>query len=191
MAAGGSSRLGEPKQLLPWNNKTLIENAIQTAIETSKADVFVVLGANAERISKVISPYEAEVIQNPNWEQGLGNSIAFGMDHIKHSHYDGVLIMLADQPLITSSYLKEIISAREGKAQEIIATNYGTHKLGVPALFSKYYFEALSKLDGDKGAKAILQKHQQHIKLVEGSHLVSDIDTKEDYKLLNKKTNHQ
>jgi len=118
----------------------------------------------------------------------LGNSIAFGVEHIlkSESNFDGILIMLADQPLIDSTYLNLLIHEFEVGKSQIIASLYKNDKLGVPVLFDKFYIEELSKFDDDKGAKALLHKYSNHVSAINAKHIVSDIDTIEDYKRLYK-----
>lgn len=189
MAAGSSSRMGTPKQLLKWKDRTLIESVVETVLDLKALKSIVVLGANQEKILPNIVRYPVDTIYNEEWERGLGNSIAYGVHHItEETQADGVLVVLGDQPLVTSSYLKEMLSFFDKKKGQIIATQYQNDKIGVPVLFDAIYFEELSRIDGDKGAKSILKKYKEHIKLLDGSHLVADIDTKEDY---DKLTNHQ
>ena len=125
MAAGASTRLGTAKQLLPWKDSTLIETAIATASDLSTTDVYVVLGAHFQPIADQLRPYQVHLLNNKDWELGLGQSIAFGVDQIKQADYDGVLIMLADQPFITSDYLKQMTAVFQQGEYPIVATDYG------------------------------------------------------------------
>ena len=185
MAAGSSSRMGTPKQLLPFKNTTLIENVMSNVLQLRPFKSIVVLGAISEKITPKIETYPVEIIHNLNWGKGLGNSIAFGVNYIKNNYQtDGVLIVLADQPLIHGSYLKRIIAAFEPNRQQIIATKYPSGKLGVPVLFDKCYLEELSTIDGDKGAKLILEKYKNSVITTQININVFDVDTEEDYKKL-------
>jgi len=191
LAAGSSSRMGIPKQLLPWKNRTLIESVICTAQELGCANNIVILGAHYHKIKPTIENYSIKTIYNKNWKKGLGNSIAFGVQHIKNNYQvDGILVILADQPLVDSSYLMSLIDTFEVGKNNIIVSNYGNKKVGVPALFDKSYFDELSTLDEDKGAKQILKKHIECLNMLKAEHLIADIDTKEDYEQLYK-ANHQ
>jgi len=185
MAAGSSSRMGTPKQLLSWKDTTLIENVMSNVLQLEPSKSIIVLGANSEQITPKIEPHPVEIIHNPDWNNGLGNSIAFGVNYIQNNYkVDGVLIILADQPLIDTSYLKGMIISFEAGKNQIIATQYDNEKLGVPALFDKYYFEELSAIDGDKGAKSILEKYSDQVITTQFETNVFDVDTKEDYKKL-------
>jgi len=184
-AAGASNRMGTPKQLLNWKNTTLLGNAIDVA-EKLQSPVIVVLGANLKKIKASINQYQIQVLKNRNWENGLGNSIAFGVNHIIENlpKVNAILIMLADQPLINTEYLKSLIDKYKIDEGQIIASSYKNRKHGVPVLFDKVYFEELSKLNDDKGAKILLQKYAKKVSVINSESMVSDIDTLEDYKHL-------
>jgi len=183
LAAGGSTRMGSSKQLLKWKQTTLIGHAIETAQQLGLSKTIVVLGANYDNIKSEIEHYQVKLLNNIHWESGLGSSIAFGVSSVLESpiNLDGVLIILADQPLINSSYLRLLVENFEIGKQHIIASTYKNDKQGVPVLFDKFYFEELSQLNDNKGAKAILQKYTENVIGINAEGLVSDIDTLEDY----------
>ncbi|RLD28570.1 MAG: nucleotidyltransferase family protein [Bacteroidetes bacterium] len=178
--------MGSPKQLLKWNNTTLLGQAIKTAKRLNTTNIIVVLGDSHEVIKSKIKDSEIQILNNKNWKNGLGNSIAFGVKNIlkTKSNTDGILIMLSDQPLIDSKYLNSLINKFNIGKHQIIATSYKNKKLGVPVLFDKVYFTELSKLNNDKGAKAIIQKYIKKVSVINGEQVVSDIDTLEDYENL-------
>ncbi|MGB0891820.1 MAG: nucleotidyltransferase family protein [Flavobacteriaceae bacterium] len=182
LAAGSSSRMGNPKQLLPYKNTTLLGNAIEQAQKSNTNAVFCVLGANAEIIKKSIEKNPIETIYNPNYKDGLSSSIVTGIDYLSDKNFDAVLILLADQPKITSSFLNQLLKTSEENPSKIIACNYDKN-IGVPAIFPKKYFVELLKLKGDKGAKEIINNHSSEIIKMASFNLI-DIDTKEDYKNL-------
>ncbi len=182
LAAGNSSRMGDIKQLLPYKNTSLIGWAIQNAKKSNAHSVFCVLGANAELIKKEINQYQIETILNTNYKEGLSSSITAGVNHIKDKHFDALLIMLADQPNVNTSYLNNLISKYQESSLKIIVSNY-KEKVGVPAIFPKNYFNQLLSLEGDKGAKHLLQKQLLELVKLKPYNLI-DIDTKEDYQNL-------
>ena len=110
LAAGGSNRMGTPKQLLPWGNITLIEHQINTLLETGH-NVVVVLGAYANDILPIIKKLPVTICINNNWENGMGASIAFGTEMISNKFHDasGVLISLIDQPLVTTLHFQKML----------------------------------------------------------------------------------
>lgn len=159
LAAGASRRMNGIKQILAFNENTLLGIAINEAKNVQAECVYCILGANAEKIESIISFDGVEKIYNDNWEQGIGSSISKGVEFIteKSPETDAILIVLADQPFVNAKYLNQLIVQYQQKATKIIATNYN-NKAGVPAIFPKKYFEELSQLTGDNGAKLILKK---------------------------------
>lgn len=181
LAAGSSSRMNGIKQLLKFRNKSLLQNATDQARSSDAEKVFCVLGANHERIIKQINTESIIVLHNENWQEGLGSSLAFGIDQIsKREESDGILVMLADQPLIDSAYLNSMIQAFSNHTEKIIASNYGK-KNGVPALFPKFLYPKLIDLKGDSGAREIIQEIEDLIVSLSAGKSLMDIDTKEDY----------
>ena len=188
LAAGASSRMGNPKQLLKWGDDSLLNHAINTALSTSACEVIVVLGANHELIEKEIEHSSITVLENENWNLGLGKSIGCAANYVLKSKtkMHGLLITLADQPLMDSSFLNTIIQDFSPKEHQIIATAYGDDKNGVPVLFDKIYFEVLSKLSDDFGAKHLIKLHESFVKTLKPPVKNVDLDSKEDYKKLHK-----
>jgi len=180
LAAGASRRMNGIKQILAFKDSTLLENALKTAKMSENDQVFCVLGANKEEIQQKIDFQDIEIIENTAWNDGLGKSIAVGVEAIQnYKDYEGILLMLGDQPFISSAYLNKMIEKFIGNQSEIIATSY-SGKPGVPALFPKKIFSELIKLSGDSGAKVILQHHENIIKLEAEN--TFDVDSPEDYK---------
>jgi len=186
LSAGSSSRLGRPKQLLKWGNSNLLQNAINTAGNSDASKTVLVLGAHYPEIISKINIDNVELIKNETWEDGLGNSIAFGVKSIieKHPKTDGVLVVLADQPLIESSYLNNLINSFEVNKKQIIASAYINRKYGVPVIFDKYYFNELANLNDDEGAKHITTKYISNVTSIEHDVPFEDIDTFDDYERL-------
>ena len=185
LAAGASSRMGQVKQLLPWEDTTLLGNAIRKAKASDANSVIVVLGANAESIRMEISESQIIIIENPIWASGLGTSIARGTDFlIKNKNKpNGILVMLADQPLIDTAYLNAMMAAFNPEQEMIIATAY-ENRAGVPALFSKDYYKKLITLDDDFGAKEIIDYQKENVMILDLKQKTVDIDTKKDYENL-------
>lgn len=182
LAAGGSTRMGSPKQLLPWGSQTLIEHQIETLLKIG-SPVNVVLGANSEQIIPVIEKYDVNIFVNNDWESGMGSSIATGVKGIlsKFPEADGVMIELVDQPLVPTAHYRKMLSAFHPRKQQIIASSSISGWKGVPVLFDKHYFEELQNLVGKEGAKKIIQKHSAAVKYVECGNLLEDMDTPETY----------
>nr|WP_262896258.1 nucleotidyltransferase family protein [Aureibaculum flavum] len=188
MAAGASSRMKSIKQLLPWKKTTLLGNAIQQGLLAKIDTVYVVLGANSEIIKPEIKNFNIEIIENESWELGMGKSIACAMDFINNSptQFDGILIALADQPLLTASHYKELIAKFCKNNFGIVATQ--EHKIiGVPAIFSRKYFNQLATFNEDKGAKAVIKENMGDVLFVDADSMALDVDTMKNYKELYKK----
>ncbi|ARV07548.1 glycosyl transferase [Polaribacter sp. SA4-10] len=182
LAAGKSSRMGFTKQLLKVGTKTLLERAIEAGKKSKATTLFCVLGANLDEIKNEISTENIEFIINKNYEKGLSSSIVTGINFIEKSqnNFDAVLITLADQPKVDSTYLNQLIETFNSNSGKIIASKYDD-KIGVPAIFPKIFFKKLVLLEGDKGAKNLLNSKLENILAVVSDKLL-DIDTKEDYK---------
>ena len=188
MAAGGSSRMGQPKQLLPWGNRTLIEHQILTLLKTGNP-INVVIGSNSDLVIPVIKKYSVNIFTNTEWKSGMGSSISFGISQTKDRFTDvsGVLITLLDQPLITTAYIEKILASFQPGSQQILVSHSASGWTGVPVLFDACYFNELTELRNDEGAKKIIKRHEENLTLVEAGELLEDMDTLETYQQLLKK----
>ncbi|MFI8379868.1 NTP transferase domain-containing protein [Leeuwenhoekiella sp. NPDC079379] len=185
LAAGSASRMGKAKQLLPYKTSTLLGHAIKQALASKAKAVYCVIGANAEVIENSITQ-KIHLLYNSDWRHGLGNSIATGIKHITDTHFDCVLVMLADQPKIDTDYLNQLINTAEIHENKCIASGYGI-KNGVPAVFPRSYFKVLEELSGDLGARELLNAGSDFVVSIDAKNKIQDIDTPEDYRRLLKK----
>jgi molybdenum cofactor cytidylyltransferase len=187
LGAGASTRLSEPKQLLAFRGKSLIENAIDTALASNLGPVYVVLGSSGDLISKKLKTYKRKItfIHNQDWETGVGSSIRAGLKEVekKDPKTYGILITLVDQPLIETSHLVNMIRSHFTFGKKIIASGYGG-SFGVPAFFHNSLFNYVERLDGDQGAKSIISKLKRDVHIIPNPDAELDIDTEEDYKVL-------
>ena len=179
LAAGSSSRMRTPKQLLPVNNTTLLGHTIENSIASKASIVCCVLGANFQKVKNNIKDNPIEIIYNPEYKNGLSTSLIEGIKHIQSKTYDAALVLLADQPKVDTNYINLLIDAYHSNSEAIIASSY-SDSFGVPAVFPNPIFEQLLKLKGDKGAKAFLNSGKIKIKTINNADL-TDIDTPEDY----------
>lgn len=179
LAAGSSSRLGQPKQLIEFQGETLIRRITQTALCVSD-DVLVVLGANSELIEQNLLSFSEQIkfLFNPNWQEGMGTSIRIGTEVLAPVS-DAIMILLCDQPFVSTSILQEMMQIFASSKRPIIACEY-KNQLGVPMLFAEPLFHELLKLQGDKGARAFLHKYQEQIGVVQFPEGIFDVDTLED-----------
>lgn len=184
LAAGGSTRMeNQVKQLLPWKNTTLLQHTIDQSLASNANAVFVVLGANIKIIQRTLNPINYKIIENSNWNLGLGNSIATAITYLKNNeeYYDAALLVLADQPLMDAAHYNKLILEFKKRDKNLVATAY-ENKNGVPAIFGNVHFEALAKLNKDFGATEIIKNSDMEV--VSAQDNLYDIDTLEDYENL-------
>ncbi len=183
LAAGASKRMGDHiKQILPWKDSTLLGNALIQAKASIANDTYVVLGAYEEVIKAEVVMDGNTIIQNKNWEKGMGSSIAVALKRIetKPVSYDAVFIQLADQPKIDTNYINKMLGNWIGNRNKIITTKYENDQ-GVPAIFGSAYFEALTQLQEDVGAKAIINANLGNVIALNPEGKEIDIDSFETY----------
>ena len=182
LAAGSSSRMGRPKQLLPYKGKNLLQHIVNIALEAAVGPVVVVLGAEAELLKKELDETKIIAVINNDWEKGMGSSIRFGLQQFtdRFPEAEGVIFTVCDQPFITSSLLCELVSIYNQTKNPVIASMYEDTK-GTPAFFHRDIFPELSSLKADKGAKQIINNHKGKMGLVSFPMGSRDIDTESDY----------
>lgn len=187
LAAGASTRMGRPKQLLPWKHTTLLGNAIEQAEKVSH-HIRVVLGANSALIREKLVNKPISIV-NANWQKGMGTSIAFGVSEmLKIQKFEGILVMLADQPFVDAPYLTELLNHFTSSSHDIVGTNYD-RSIGVPAIFRSNVFAALQQLNEDFGARALMRSYDQKTLGIDANGKTVDVDTTEVYDILIKKNN--
>jgi molybdenum cofactor cytidylyltransferase len=182
LAAGSSSRMGRPKQLLEFNGETLLTHVVKTAHNSKLYPVVVVLGANEALIKNSLSVPQLIVVTNENWREGMANSIVKGITFIKEKHpeVDGIIIAVGDQPHINENQLHQLIEAQNTTGLPIAACSY-SGVIGTPALFHQSAFPELMALEGDIGAKKIIEKRIQDVVTINFDQGIIDIDTEKEY----------
>jgi molybdenum cofactor cytidylyltransferase len=186
LAAGSSSRMGQSKQLLLVNGKPLLQKTVEELIAADTGDVIVVLGSNTEAHKKVIADYPIQVIENADWQKGMGSSIRAGINYISNQlpGSQAIIISVCDQPHLSSTYIKDLIRTYTNNKKSIVASAY-KNTIGVPVLFDQSHFEALSRIQDKEGAKKILQKNISKVDSVSFPLGNIDLDTMEDYDTFN------
>lgn len=184
VAAGNSSRLGEPKQLLKFKGKTLLRNVVEEAIKVSQS-VVVVTGSGHSQISKEIEDLKVKIVENIHWNEGMGPSIKIGITQLLNEfpEVQNIIISVCDQPFIKASVFSDLIQMQKDSQKGIVASKY-SDTLGTPVLFTKKYLEELSRLSGQEGAKKIIQKFKDDIAEMNFEKGAIDIDTQTDYQKL-------
>jgi len=187
LAAGNSSRLGQSKQLVEINGVPLLRKSTEVALQT-KFPLVVVLGANADIHQKIIADLKSDVVINPNWQLGMGNSLKVGLTTLLKMHADlqSVMILVCDQPFLSVAHLQKLLSAFQEQNQPIVASAY-SNVAGVPALFRKELFTHLLHLADDAGARKIIQEFPNQVYAIPFEKGEIDIDTPQDLLHLPKK----
>lgn len=185
LAAGNSSRLGTPKQLVVFSGETLLERIVRESLESVCSPIVVVTGKDSENFQKYLNAFEIKLVENKDWERGMGSSIGCGMKKILEigEDFDGVVLCVCDQPFVKAKTINNLVNVYEAKKQKIIASSYD-ETLGVPALFDKSLFAELADLREKSGAKKIIEKYRNETFAVDFPEGEIDVDTKEDLEKL-------
>ncbi|HEU4618885.1 MAG TPA: nucleotidyltransferase family protein [Gammaproteobacteria bacterium] len=156
LAAGGSRRLGRPKQLVRWRARPLLVHAVEAAAAACASAPIVVLGADAMRLRGVLRRAKAAsvVVENRAWPEGLAASLRAGLDAVP-LRADAVLVVLADQPHVGAAALRRLVAAWRRRPGRPAASAYAG-RLGVPAILPRTTWRALRALEGDVGARRVL-----------------------------------
>lgn len=185
LAAGNSSRLGRPKQLLEYKESTLLKNTISEALKIQNSFLIVVTGSNHDVIENELNLPKIKFSFNPEWETGMASSIVKGLNELLRLNPDSeeCIFAVCDQPFVTNLVFENLISEYHKTEKGIIASAY-SETLGTPVLFHKKYFNELLELSGQEGAKKIIKKYSDDVVSVSFEKGNIDIDTEEDYKKL-------
>lgn len=181
IAAGSSSRLGRPKQLVVFEGEKLLERAIRVALESGAQPVFVVLGANRAEIEAAMDLSAVRLIVNENWQEGMASSIRSGIKALENHSPDasGVLLMVCDQPRLTTKHLERMLAGFRRSSASAIASRYAG-KRGIPAIFPRAAFGELLALRGDQGARRLLSDARRKVIEIELDGGELDVDRTDD-----------
>ena len=175
LAAGASSRLGFPKQLLLLDGETLLHRTARLAVNAGLSPVFVVLGSGAAAMQSALNSLPVKPLINDEWESGMASSLRTGLTAID-SHTTHVLLLVCDQVGLTAAQLELLLSASQANPGTIIASCYD-EKVGVPAIFPARFFAELGATTGDRGARELLRNHAAELLTVPFELGAQDIDT--------------
>ncbi|MDO7848332.1 nucleotidyltransferase family protein [Hymenobacter sp. M29] len=183
LAAGASTRMGQPKQLLPYRGRTLLRHAAKTAVASGCAPIVLVTGALHEALVAEVAGLPIQDVHNPDWETGMASSIRAGLAAVQAAQPCAVLIMLSDQPHLTPELLQTLVQRQQQSGAPIVAAAYGD-TLGVPAVFADKVFPELLKLQGQAGAGRLIAAYSETVEQVPFPAGLLDVDTPAQYAAL-------
>ena len=181
LAAGGSTRLGPPKQLVAYRGRSLLRHAAEVAVGSLCRPIVVVLGAHAAKLETEVHDLPVQVTENRLWAQGMATSLRCGVEVLDAAEKElgAVVIMLSDQPLVSVPAIDALVQAYRSGGKPIIASAYDGI-LGVPALFDRRLFPELLALEGEEGARRIIARHPRDVHGIPFPGGGLDIDTPQD-----------
>jgi molybdenum cofactor cytidylyltransferase len=182
LAAGNSSRLGRPKQLLRFNGKTLLANVIEQALAVKSGPIVVVLGAYAAEIKLLHHRTKVTFTVNENWQSGMSSSIAAGLNIAlaESPELDSAIFTVSDQAYLSKEIFATLIVKYRTDHKNIVTSSY-SQTSGTPVLFNKKYFNSLLNLTGSTGAKDLIKKNSDDSASISFDLGHIDIDTETDY----------
>lgn len=180
LAAGGSTRMGSPKQLLAYRGKPLVRHAAEIALASGCDPVIVVLGSHIDEARAALEGLDIVVVENTEWEQGMGTSIRAGISGAEILGCEGAILALADQPLVTAEILRRLVEEHEETGRPIIASEYA-ETVGVPAFFSREIFPKLKALLPTEGCKGVILAYLEQSIRIPCPEAETDIDTPGDF----------
>ncbi len=186
LAAGASTRMGQPKQLLPIAGRPLIVHAAEAALAGGAWPVVVVLGAHAEKIRPALARLPVLTVENSAWPEGMASSIRTGITTLRQFSrtLDAALLALCDQPAFSAAVIAQLLAAQRATGRTIVAAHYNARH-GAPALLLREHFPTLAALTGEAGARDLLNGTPDHVAAVDLPALAHDLDTPADYAALN------
>ena len=178
LAAGGSTRLGRPKQLLTRDGETLVHRAARLALATGAARVRVIVGAHADDVVAAVRDLPVECLVNPRWNEGLAGSVRVALDALA-AHDRATLLLTCDQPALDLVHVQALLAAARAAPSGSAATRFGD-RVGVPAVVAPTMLRAARDLQGDRGLRDVLNADGAGVIACDAPVLGVDIDTLED-----------
>ena len=187
LAAGSSSRMGSPKQILPFRGIQPAQARRAGRVDAGCSPVIVVTGAYAELSRRELEGLDVREALNPRWETGMASSIVAGLEGLLGADPDAAaaVFMLCDQPHVTTDIISGLAAAHRVTGKPVIASAYGG-SFGVPALFGRPLFVELARLEGKAGAKQVIERYasEAHFLPFRGGEV--DVDTPDDFSRLSR-----
>ena len=178
LAAGSADRFGAPKLLAEFRGESLLRRVLRLSGQVTGTETVLVVGAHWLRIVHECRTLNPFIVRNEHYESGMASSIATGIRAVQPVA-DAVLILLADQPLITADHLETLQNEWQASPASIVATEFAD-VAGPPVIFPAVYFDELLTLHGDRGARSIIENHEEEVIKIAFADAAIDIDTPED-----------
>jgi molybdenum cofactor cytidylyltransferase len=184
LAAGMSTRMGQNKLLLDFKDKPLIAHAVDTLLASEIDEVIVVLGNEADKVREKLRGKPVRLVENPDFREGLSSSVRAGVNAVSRQA-DGIMVYLADQPLLEPADVNRILRAftHAKEVSKSIIVPFFNGQRGNPVLLDSSYREAILGVIGDVGCKGVIKRYPDQVFVVEmeSDHVVRDVDTNEEY----------
>ena len=181
LAAGGSTRMGQLKQLLPVGGRPMVRRVTSAVCKAGLTQVVVVVGAQADAVSRALASLAVDVVVNEAWAEGMSTSVRAGL-RVVRPEIQAVLLVLADQPALTPDLVRTLVARYQATGALIVAPFYQGQR-GNPVLFDRTLFAELLAVEGDRGGRLLIMSHQEQVERVEidDPAVIMDIDTRHDY----------
>lgn len=178
LAAGGSRRLGQPKQLVRWRGRSLVRRAVDAVLALGASPAVCVLGSSAEACLAELAGLPVSTVIHPGWQEGIGSSLRAGiaaLDALEPT-WRGVLILPCDLPRVDVSGLRRLAEAARSRPELALVASSFAGTVGAPAIFPERFAAELRALSGDRGARALLERHAGELVTVEMPEAAADVD---------------
>jgi len=185
LAAGGSTRFGAPKQLLPWQGRPLVAHVADMAWMAGLSPVIVVVGAEAEQVTPALAGRDVCVLRNYRWQEGMSTSLGLGVAALPSS-VEAAVFLPVDQPLVDARFLRSLMTYWQQHDAGIVVPVGREGRRGTPVLFARRFFAELAQLSGDTGGRALFAQHKDDLVTmpVADPDLLTDVDTPAAYEAL-------
>ena len=182
LAAGASSRLGRPKQLLDLGGEPALRHVIRTALDSRLTEIVVVLGNEAEIVKEVVGEFGQRTAINPRFAEGQSTSLGVGIE-AAHADADAAMLLLGDQPLLQAETVNLVLAAYSASNAPIVQARRNGQP-GHPVIIRSELFPELLTLTGDEGARSVIRRYADRIHYIEVPNVdeALDLDTEADFK---------
>lgn len=185
LAAGSSSRMGQAKQLLDWQGSPLVRHVAKEALGSNLSSLVVVVGAESAQVQEALAGLKLSIVVNEHFAQGQATSLLAGLASLKRP--EAVMVLLCDQPFVTTKLINRMrtywLKHRDADNKPLALIPRYEGQRGNPVIFDYALFDELRALQGDQGARSVLQRYPERILWYDSDDpaVISDLDTFEAY----------